>query len=271
MLVFGKNGQIASALQQLTSEALFLDRKTADFNNPDQVLHSLKEHKPKIVINASAYTAVDQAEIEKDQSFQINAETPGLIARWCHANDCTLIHYSTDYVFDGRGEKPWVEDDPTAPVNWYGHTKLEGEKKILASSCRFYIFRISWVYSPWGQNFPKTILKLAHERETLKVVNDQWGAPTNAMDVAQVTFNLTKLLKEGQSTPPFGIYHLRFEEYQTWYQFADRIIQKARASGELLKVKELLPVTSQEFPTRARRPANSRLGTKFSMDLFSKK
>jgi dTDP-4-dehydrorhamnose reductase len=269
ILVFGKNGQVATALREVLPEATYLDSKEADFLMPEQVLEILNKLSPQIIINASAYTAVDKAEDEREAALQINATTPGVIAKWCQLNDAVLIHYSTDYVFKGDGERPWLEDDPTSPVNWYGETKLQGEKAILDSQCKAYIFRISWVYSPWGTNFPKTILRLAKEREQLSIVNDQWGAPTDARDVAKVTASLVKKLEAKETVPAPGLYHLRFEEFQTWFQFACRIVENAKKSGEQLKVKDIRPVSSAEFPTKAKRPANSRLGSRYPRGLFT--
>lgn len=269
VLVFGKNGQVSTALLELLPKAYFAGSDEADFLEPHKVLAVLDKVKPTVVINAAAYTAVDKAEDERELAMTINATTPGEIAKWCTKNKATLIHYSTDYVFKGDGDRPWLEDDPTSPVNWYGETKLQGEKAILNSQCQAYIFRISWVYSPWSTNFPKTILRLAKEREQLSVVNDQWGAPTDARDVAKVTAKLTAKIEKQENVPAPGIYHLRFEEYQTWHQFAVSVVEKARASGEEIKVKEIRPVTSGEFPTKAKRPANSRLGSKYPKNLFS--
>lgn len=269
ILVFGKNGQVATALRELLPAAHFFDSKEADFLKPQEILKILNAQKPNIIVNAAAYTAVDKAEDEREAALTINATTPGIIAQWCQQNNATLIHYSTDYVFKGDGDRPWLEDDSTSPVNWYGETKLQGENAILNSQCKAYIFRISWVYSPWGANFPKTILRLAKEREQLSVVADQWGAPTDAREVAKVTAQLvSKVEAHHQPLPLPGIYHLRFEEYQTWFQFASRVIETARQAGEDLKVKELRPVTTSEFPTKAKRPANSRLGSKFPSELF---
>lgn len=261
ILVFGKNGQIATALREILPDATFLSSQEANFLDPQGVVDVLNKIKPTVVINASAYTAVDQAEQEKDKALTINATTPGAIAKWCCEHSATMIHYSTDYVFSGEGERPWLETDPTSPVNWYGETKLRGEKAIQDAGCPAYIFRISWVYSPWGTNFPKTILRLANEREELKIVNDQWGAPTDARDVAKLTAQLANSLEKKSDCPATGIYHLRFEDFQTWYQFAQKIITDARTAGLLLKVQQISPVTSDEFPTAAKRPKNSRLGT----------
>lgn len=261
ILVFGKNGQVSTALREILPDATFLSSQEANFLNPQGILEALNQLKPSVVINASAYTAVDKAEQDKETALTINATTPGTIAKWCAEHNATLIHYSTDYVFNGEGERPWLETDPTSPVNWYGETKLRGEKAIQESGCKAYIFRISWVYSPWGSNFPKTILRLAHEREELKIVNDQWGAPTDARDVAKLTAHLAGNLDKNAECPAPGIYHLRFEDFQTWYQFAQRIVSDARTAGVPLKVTQISPVTSEEFPTPAKRPKNSRLGT----------
>lgn len=260
ILVFGKKGQVASALQELLPSATFLSSSEADFLHPQEVLEKLNEIKPQIVINASAYTLVDKAEDEKDKCLMINAKTPGLIAEWCAQNKVALIHYSTDYVFSGEGSRPWVETDTTDPVNYYGQSKLAGEKAILAQNAQSYILRISWVHSPWGSNFPKTILRLAKEREELKIVNDQWGAPTDARDVAQVTVNLAEQIQK-KIAPKAGIYHLKFSDYITWYEFAKQTVENAKNAGEDIKVKNILPITSEEFPTKAKRPKNSRLGS----------
>ncbi|WP_374001723.1 dTDP-4-dehydrorhamnose reductase [Bdellovibrio bacteriovorus] len=269
LLVFGKNGQVATALSHHLPQASFLGSDIANFLNPESVIQQLEEIKPKVIINASAYTSVDKAECEKDSSLQINATTPGIIASWCRKNDACLIHYSTDYVFQGDGHEPWTEDALPNPINWYGTTKLKGEEAILQSGCKAYIFRISWVYSPWGNNFPKTILRLAKEREQLSIVNDQWGAPTDALDVAKATANLVKSLQSKCELASPGIYHLCFEEYQTWYDFAVKVINNARSDGQKLALKSLTPISSEQFPTPAKRPKNSRLGSKYSKHLFT--
>ncbi len=263
VVVFGKNGQVAQALFALQPDFHFLSSADAPFTDPQRVLAHLDRRKPKCVINAAAYTAVDKAESERELSLQINAETPGLIAKWCKENGAMLIHYSTDYVFDGSGEKPWVETDPTSPVNWYGHTKLEGEKEILKTGCDAYIFRVSWIYSDVGHNFAKTIRRLAQEKKELRIVSDQWGAPTKAADIATATVALTKKLLAKESTPKPGIYHLRFSPFMTWFDFAKEIIEDARQKGLPLVLETLTPITSEDFPTPAKRPKNSRLDTLF--------
>lgn len=261
VVVFGKNGQVAQSVFALQPDFTFLSSVDAPFTNPQKVLAHLNRLKPKCVINAAAYTAVDKAERERELSLQINASTPSLIAKWCKENGATLIHYSTDYVFDGSGEKPWVETDPTSPVNWYGHTKLEGEKEILKTGCDTYIFRVSWIYSDVGHNFAKTIRRLAQEKKELRIVSDQWGAPTKAADIAKVTVELTKKLLAKQQPPKPGIYHLRFSPFMTWFDFAMEIIEDARQKGLPIVLGTLTPIASDEYPTPAKRPKNSRLNT----------
>ncbi len=261
VLVFGKNGQVAKSLSALMPEALYFSSAEAPFTEPQKVLELLKSHRPTIVINAAAYTAVDKAESERDLALQVNATTPGLIAKWCAQNNATLIHFSTDYVFDGTGEKPWVETDIPNPINWYGHTKWEGEKLIQAAGGTSYIFRIAWVYCEWGNNFRNTIRRLACERKELKIVNDQWGSPTHAMNVANHVCELLKKIKLNTNVPAPGVYHLRFAPYCTWYDFALEIVKDAKLEGLPLVLETLLPITSEEYPTPARRPKNSRLGT----------
>jgi dTDP-4-dehydrorhamnose reductase len=264
ILVFGKNGQVATALRELYQQtkvpAKFIGSDEANFLDTASVVRVLEENHPTIVINAAAYTQVDKAESEKENALTINATTPGEIAKWCKKNDALLVHYSTDYVFDGTGEKPWLETDTPNPVNYYGYSKWQGEKAIQASGCKHYLCRVSWVYSPWGHNFKKTILRLAAEREELKIVADQWGSPTRAEDIAKRTAEFVFKYEQGFA-PAFGIHHWRFDDYTTWHQFALDIIAEARAAGTPLKVQSILPIRTEEFPTPARRPKNSRLGS----------
>lgn len=260
ILVFGKNGQVARALQEVLPQATFIGSDKANFLDSASVLSALNQYNPKIVINAAAYTQVDKAETEKEAALTINGTTPGAIAQWCKSHAALLIHYSTDYVFEGSGEKPWVETDLPNPVNYYGYSKWQGEKAIQESGCQYYIFRVSWVYSPWGQNFKKTILRLAQEREELSIVGDQWGAPTKAEDIASAT---KKVVESYQSGTPaeFGLYHWRFSEYMTWHQFAVNIIEEAKKAGAVLKIKTIKAIPTEAYPTPAKRPKNSRLGT----------
>lgn len=252
---------MARALAAYLPDAIYLSSEQTPFTETQKILKALDQHRPSFVINAAAYTAVDKAESEKELALQVNATAPGVIAEWCKNNAATLIHFSTDYVFDGSGEKPWVETDTPNPVNWYGHTKLEGEKLVQASGCTYYIFRISWVYSDWGHNFANTIRRLACERKELRIVADQWGAPTHAMDVAKTVVELAQKIQNNLTCPKPGLYHLRFAPYCTWYDFALKIIEEARQKGLPVIVEKVIPITTQDYPTPARRPMNSRLET----------
>lgn len=261
VIVFGKNGQVAQALGRNRPQDLYFSSTEAPFTEPQKVLALLDQHKPTCVINAAAYTAVDKAESERELANQINAHTPGEIARWCKQNNATLIHFSTDYVFDGSGEKPWVETDTPNPLNWYGHTKWRGEQQIQASGCRYFLFRISWVYSDDGHNFAKTIRRLAMEKKELRIVNDQWGSPTAAKDVASVVSPLAEKIISGALVPKNGVYHLRFAPFMTWFDFAKMIVEDCKKQGLPVMVEKIIPITSEEFPTPAARPKNSRLST----------
>ncbi|MBN8536897.1 MAG: dTDP-4-dehydrorhamnose reductase [Deltaproteobacteria bacterium] len=268
ILVFGKTGQVAQALMKdLTdllhrNELIFLGSDEANFLKPDLVIEKLNQIKPNLIINASAYTQVDKAEIEKEESMEINAVTPGRIAEWCKLNLCPLVHFSTDYVFDGGGEIPWTESMSTSAINYYGETKLQGEKLIQGSGATYYIFRVSWVYAPWGKNFPKTICRLAQEREELSIVNDQMGSPTDAREISAFIKLTLNQKKNGLNLDP-GIYHLRFKPFMSWFDVAKLTIDEARKIGIKLKLKDLKPIPSTAFPTPAKRPLNSRLDTEF--------
>lgn len=263
IIVFGKNGQVAQGLAAYLHDALFFSSLEAPFTEPQKVLDILSANKPTIVINAAAYTAVDKAETERDLAMQINATTPGVIANWCTKNKASLIHFSTDYVFDGTGDKPWVETDKPNPINWYGQTKLDGEKQIQASGCLHYIFRIAWVYSDWGHNFRKTIRRLACERKELKIVNDQWGSPTHALEVAKTINSLVVRISESNAPPP-GLFHLTYHSNVTWYDFALKIVSEARDEGLPLTVESIVGIPTENYPTPAKRPKNSRLGSLYS-------
>lgn len=262
ILVFGKDGQVAQALKfELPSDTVFISSQEANFKNESSIISQLNMYKPKLIINASAYTAVDLAENEKSKCLQINAHALTPISEWCSANRCQLIHFSTDYVFDGSGDQPWLESSSTSPVNYYGYSKLEGEKNIRKTMKDYYIFRISWVYAPWGKNFAKTIAKLAQEKDELKIINDQIGSPTDAREVAHFISLIYKdiLAYKFQA----GTYHLKFKNYTSWYEFALNVIEEARNKGLAIKVKNVLPISTSQYPTAAKRPHNSRLETEF--------
>ena len=217
--------------------------------------------RPDVIVNAAAHTAVDRAEGEPDLARLLNATTPGVLAREAQAINALLVHYSTDYVFDGSGTAARDEQAPTAPVSVYGQTKLEGEQQIQASGCRHLIFRTSWVYAARGGNFAKTMLRLAQERETLSVVNDQFGAPTGADLLADVTAHA--ICHVAQHPQHLGLYHCVAAGETTWHAYAQWVVETARQlQPELaLRVRAIEPVASDAFPTAARRPHNSRLDT----------
>lgn len=264
ILVFGKNGQVAQALDRDLKvwKNEFLASDVANFMDPKSIISILNDKMPSLVINASAYTAVDKAESEREMAHQINAITVGEIAQWCANSKVPFVHFSTDYVFDGKGTEPLDEDHLTNPVNYYGQTKLDGEELIKKVGGEYYIFRVAWVYAPWGKNFPKTILRLAQEKEEISIVNDQYGSPTDAREISM----FVKLLISGDGKKlklNRGVYHLSFKPFMTWYDLALKTIEEAKKAGHTLKVKKINPITTDRFPTPAKRPANSRLVTRF--------
>jgi len=279
VLLFGKHGQVGHELQstlQALGEVIALDvdgtEGCGDFSRPDDVIATVRRIKPNIIVNAAAYTAVDQAESEPELARIINATTPGTLAVEAEKLGAWFVHYSTDYVFDGSGDVPWQETDTPAPLNTYGKTKLEGEQLIATACKRHLILRTSWVYGAHGNNFAKTMLRLAQERDTLSVVNDQIGAPTGAKLLAALTANLIPQLVQNPRLA--GLYHAVAAGETSWYDYARFVIEYARKRGIAIKVKDehFLPVGSYQFPTPAKRPANSRLDTRklcnaFKLDL----
>ncbi len=259
ILVLGKNGQVAQGLASiLGAEAIFLDRTNASFLNPQQVLELVASHNPDVVINTAAYTAVDKAESEPDEADLVNHQTPSILAKWVSENKKTLVHYSTDYVFDGSGAAPRAEEAPTNPLSVYGSTKLKGDQSILESGAKALILRTSWVYSHVGHNFFRTMLRLGSEREELSIVSDQVGSPTYAPDLAAMTL---KMLNHPRFKSQVGgqIYNACGRGYCSWYEFAQEIFKQAPEYGYSLKVKNVKPITSEQYPTPAKRPKNSRL------------
>lgn len=262
ILVLGRNGNISRALLDIASErsalkVLSVGREEINFSERGLVSKALDKFRPTIVINAAAYTKVDDAEIERDAAQAINVQGPSEIAEWCANNRALLVHYSSDYVFDGRPGMPWKETDDRKPINYYGVTKMEGEDRITAVLDNFLIFRISWIFSPHGQNFFRTILGLAQERELLKVVNDQIGTPSSAYDIAAATYRALESYTQDKS----GIYHLRNEGFATWHEFAEQIVKRASARGLPVRCRQVLGIPSSEFPSRATRPINSKMMT----------
>jgi len=268
ILLFGKGGQVGWELQRSLAplgELIALDvdsrQQCGDFTRLDDMAQTVRAIAPDVIVNAAAYTAVDKAESEPELVRTINALAPGMLAREARTLGSWLIHYSTDYVFDGSGSKPWVETDPIGPLSVYGSTKLEGEEAIRASGCRHLIFRTSWVYAARGGNFARTMLRLAQERECLTVIDDQIGAPTGADLLADVTAHAIRTAL--QQPELSGLYHLVAGGETSWHGYACFVLDLARQAGVELKVaaENVIPVPTSAFPLPARRPLNSRLDT----------
>ena len=263
ILLLGKNGQVGWELQRSLAplgELLALDRHSTsncgDLSNLEGLANTVRMYRPDVVVNAAAYTAVDKAESDQQTAHLVNALAPEVLARACAAIGASLIHYSTDYVFDGSGHLPWTETDPTGPLNVYGHSKLAGEQGIAKQGAKHIIFRTSWVYGTEGGNFAKTMLRLAQERDKMTVINDQVGAPTGASLLADITAMALQA-----SQPLSGIYHLAAAGQTTWFEYANHVLAQAKCIKPSLNyvVKEVLPVPTSEFPTPAQRPLNSKL------------
>ncbi|WP_236171109.1 dTDP-4-dehydrorhamnose reductase [Pseudomonas pseudonitroreducens] len=267
ILILGANGQVGWELQRSLAplgRLLVCDRRRGDLEDLDGLRAMIREQRPAIIVNAAAYTAVDKAESDPERAQQVNAAAVGLLAKLAGELDAWLVHYSTDYVFDGQGDRPFREDHPTAPLNVYGRTKLAGEQAIRESGCRHLIFRTSWVYATRGANFAKTMLRLAGDRDELRVVADQVGAPTSAELIADVTAQaLSTLRQHPQAEQLTGIYHLAAGGETSWHGFARFVIAEATNLGMSLRTpaERVLPITTQEYPLPAVRPANSRLDT----------
>lgn len=267
IVLLGANGQVGWELQRALAplgELVVLARDGSsglcgDLLQTDELVHTLDTLQPQVIVNAAAYTAVDKAESEPERARAINTDAPGVVAHWAAQNDAWLIHYSTDYVFDGSGTTPWAEDDATAPLSVYGRSKRDGECAVRDSGCRHLLFRTSWVYAARGSNFAKTMLQLARQRERLQVVADQIGAPTGAELIADVTAHA---LRAAITVPALsGTYHLAAAGETSWHDYASFVFQTARALDVPLKLSELAPILSEAWPTPARRPLNSRLDT----------
>jgi dTDP-4-dehydrorhamnose reductase len=276
ILLLGKNGQVGWELQRALAplgEVVALSHNSpgplsADFSKPDSLAQTVRAVAPQIIVNAAAHTAVDKAESEPELARTLNAVSPGVLAREAAACGAWLMHYSTDYVFDGSGSTPWVEEASTGPLSVYGKTKLEGEQAIRASACRHLIFRTSWVYAARGGNFAKTMLKLAKERDRLTVIDDQIGAPTGADLLADLSAHA---LRTALARPEVsGTYHAVAQGETSWHGYARHVIAFARAAGHPIKVAQeaIEAVPSSAFPTPAKRPCNSRLDTRKLQQTF---
>ncbi|GHT96940.1 NAD(P)-dependent oxidoreductase [Betaproteobacteria bacterium] len=268
ILLTGCNGQLGfelqTALTALGLPILALNHQTCDLSDHAALRRLLAEHRPSIIVNAAAYTAVDRAETEPELANAVNALAPGILGEAAAAIGALVVHYSTDYVFDGQSAEPYRESDAPNPLNVYGHSKLAGERALQASGAKHLIFRTSWVFGAHGNNFAKTMLRLAAERETLNVVADQYGAPTSAALLAEVT---AQILREylSSETFPFGLYHLTASGATNWHAYAAHVIAAARdfygnARPSLkLAADGLNAITASAYPLPAARPANSRL------------
>ncbi|ART81786.1 dTDP-4-dehydrorhamnose reductase [Oceanisphaera profunda] len=275
ILLLGKNGQVGWELQRALAplgKVTALDRHSTDYcgdvSQLDELAHTIRELKPDIIVNAAAYTAVDKAESDTEQAQCINGDALAVLAKEAEALGAWLIHYSTDYVFNGSGNRPWKEEDIPAPLNVYGKTKLAGEQAIQAHCSRYLILRTSWVYAARGANFAKTMLRLAKERSELGVIKDQIGAPTSAELIADCTAHALRMLMQpaGAAIDLAGIYHLSASGETSWHDYAALVFAQARQQGETLSLTTLNAIASADYVTPAPRPLNSRLNTsKFSV------
>ena len=275
ILLLGKNGQVGWELQRSLAplgELVALDHDSTElhgnFAQPESLRATVQTVKPDLIVNAAAHTAVDKAESEPELARAINATAPGVLAEEAGKLGAMLVHYSTDYVFDGSGSRPWAETDTPAPLNVYGQTKLEGEQLVAQHCARHLIFRTSWVYAARGGNFAKTMLKLGQDREALSVINDQFGTPTGAELLADVTAHAVRKLQQDGSVA--GLYHLVAGGETTWHGYASYVLEAARAAGVPVKVaaEAIAAVPTSAFPTPAKRPHNSRLNTQKLRDAF---
>ena len=264
VVLFGANGQVGHellhALAPLGALTAFKSSEV-DFRSPDSLRAAIRRLRPRIIVNAAAYTAVDKAETDEASAFAINSAAPALLAEEAHALDAVLVHYSTDYVFDGAKPAPYAEDDPINPLSVYGRSKAAGERAI-ATHRKHFIFRTSWVVGKHGNNFVKTMLRLASERDNLRVVADQIGAPTSAALLAETTADVLSAQRNGDAQR-FGLYHLVAAGETSWYGLAHHVIARAGDMGLPLKIRPdaIQPITTAEYPSAAVRPANSRLDT----------
>ncbi len=264
ILLTGSNGQVGHALRNTLAplgEVLALDRSRLDLVNADSIRKTVREYRPTLIVNAAAYTAVDRAESDAELAMTVNGVAPGVLAEEAQRLDAVVVHYSTDYVFDGSKPAAYVETDTPNPLSVYGRSKLAGEQATQAACNAHYILRTSWVYSAEGANFLNTILRLAGERPELRIVNDQNGAPTWAQSIAEMTAQLLTAVLDRPANPRYGLYHLTAAGAVTWFGFAEAILAAAKKINPEMTVPRLTPITTAEYPLPARRPANSLLNT----------
>ena len=275
ILLFGKNGQVGWELQRSLAplgDVIALDSDSIDyygnFLQPERLAQTVLQIRPDVIVNAAAHTAVDKAESESEIVRTVNAVAPSILAQAAERINALLVHYSTDYVFDGSGEMPWQESDAANPLNVYGQTKLEGEQLIAQQCTRHLIFRTSWVYAARGSNFPKTILRLAGERDSLSVIDDQFGAPTGADLLADITAHAIR--QTLQDSGKAGLYHVVADGCATWHGYASFLIEQAVQAGMKLHATpdRIYAVSTSAFQTAAKRPHNSRLNTQKLQQTF---
>jgi dTDP-4-dehydrorhamnose reductase len=269
ILIIGKNGQVGWELQRALAplgQVVALERSEMDLADADSIRRVVRDLRPDVVINAAAYTAVDRAESERDLAMAVNGIAPGILAEETARLGALLIHYSTDYVFDGRKPSPYVEDDAPNPLNAYGESKLAGERAIQEVGGRHMILRTSWVYGPRGKNFMLTILRLANEHDEIRVVNDQIGAPTSSRAVADATYRIVERRLAGEDRAFNGVFHLTASGSTSWFGFAQAIIAQTQDRRE--RSPRLVPVASADYPSAAKRPLNSMLSSEKARRLF---
>jgi len=289
ILLTGKNGQVGFELERLLprlGKLVALDRRDLDFSSPSEIRRTVQELRPRLIVNATAYTAVDQAETDQHSARAVNAEAPAILAEEAKKLGAALVHFSTDYVFDGLKISPYVEGDPANPASIYGKTKLAGEEAVRQTGVPHLIFRIAWVYGTRGRNFLLTILRLASQREELRVVSDQFGAPTWCREIARTTASILQSLSVGSDLETSlsnigGTYHMTASGITTWFEFARAICGEAsRAPSDLswmatstagrpLMVKRIVPITTAEYPRLAQRPAYSVLSSERLFQTFN--
>jgi dTDP-4-dehydrorhamnose reductase len=260
VLVFGSNGQIGWELQRTLAplgRIIPIDRSMANIENPEAIRDVIRRTRPSVIVNAAAYTSVDRAESERDLAIRINGVAPGVMADEAKRAGALMVHYSTDYVFDGSASRPYTEDDRAQPVTAYGVSKLAGDEAVLASGAAAYVLRIAWVYAKRGNNFLRTIQRLASERDELRIVADQHGSPTWAHAIAEATAHVISVVQDrkakSESEPPPGVYHLAAPNHTTWHGFAAAILSAMAADGQRARPK-LTPILTADYPTPARRP-----------------
>ncbi len=279
ILLTGIRGQVGGALHQPLSslgEVVAVDRSALDLSHPKSIQPFLESARPDFIVNPAAYTAVDQAEDESELAYRVNAEAPHAMAKWAAVHDVPILHFSTDYVFDGSGTQPWRETDPTDPLSVYGASKLAGEHSVRGENGCHAIVRTCWVYASTGRNFLTTMVRLAQERAELRVVADQVGAPTSAAAIADGVMSMLKPRRDESAqsmvrarlSETGGLLHMCAAGETSWHGFARAIVEELRTMGAQLSARDVVPIQSSEFPTKVRRPKNSRLSNDRLHELF---